>query len=309
MNQILSIIFSTAFAHSVLRVSTSLIYGGMAALMADISGISNIGLEGMMLSAALAGVVFASITGSPFFGVLGAILVAMLLALLLSYFVQNLDTHFVLTGLSINMLAKGLTVLALFAITGNKGATTGMLTYPIPQVHVPILKDIPILGEIFSGQNLLTYLAFVMVFILSVFLKRSKMGLYIRSAGEAPNALQSVGISVKKIRHIALLSSGFFAGLAGAFLSMGAMDGFVAGMTSGRGFIALAVASMGQLKPWGVVLAALVFGVAEAMANYFQILRIPTQFVQMIPYVVTLLAITIYTIQQEQRKKKRNLAA
>ncbi|MFV0414021.1 MAG: ABC transporter permease [Oscillospiraceae bacterium] len=304
MQQFLNIIFTTSFAHSILRISTSLIYAGMAAVVAERVGVSNIGIEGMMLTAALTGVIFSAFTQNALVGLVCAILAGMLISLIMSYFILNLKTHNVMSGLSVNMLAKGLTIFVLFALTGNKGASIALKSVNLPKWNIPLVQNIPVLGEIISGQNVLTYLAFVCVLLVSLFLYRTKSGVHIRAVGESPEAAKSVGIPVSRVQYTALLISGGLAGVAGAYLSMGHMDGFTANMTSGRGFIALAACSMGQTTPWGTLLAALIFGVADALSNSLQVLRIPAQFVQMIPYVVTILGIALYSIQKAAQKKK-----
>lgn len=308
MEQFASIIFTTAFAHSIFRVSTSLIFAGMAAVAAQNCGINNIAIEGMMLCAALAGVVFGAFTGSAWVGLALAVLVSVAIAFLMSYFILNLKTSNVMSGLSINVLAKGFTVFILFALTGNKGASSSMTSPVLPKVDIPLIKDIPVLGEIISGQNILTYLAFVSVALMALFLYRTRSGLRILAVGEAPHAADSVGINVVKVQYSALLLSGLFAGIAGAYLSMGYMDSFTANMTNGRGFIAIAACSVGRQRPWGTCFAALLFGFADALALSMQTMRIPTQLVQMIPYVVTIIGVVIFSIKDAAREKALTMA-
>lgn len=305
MNQVLGIILTPDFAHSVLRVSTPLIFAGMAAVVSEKAGVVNIGIEGMMLSAALAGVVFSAWSHNAFVGLLGAVLISVLMAFILAYFALSLKTNIILSGLSVNIIAKGGTVFVLYMLTGAKGASTSLKSVSVPIWNIPLIKDIPLIGHIFSGQNLLTYLAFIFVILTSIFINHTKTGLRIRAVGESPNAVKSVGINVKRVQYIALLISGVCAGLGGAFLSMGYMDAFTSNMTNGRGFIALAAESMGQCTAWGTCIAALVFGCADSLSNSLQIFRVPAQFVQMIPYVVTLLGITLYSAQYASKMKRQ----
>ncbi len=307
MDKFFEIIFTTSFAHSVLRVSTPIIFAGMAAVVAEKSGVPNIGIEGMMLSSALAGVLFSVWTGSAFVGLLGALLISIILAVVIAYFSLNLETNTILSGLSVNMLAKGGTIFILFMVTGEKGSSASLKSGTIPAVDIPLIKDIPIIGEILSGQNLLTYIAFVAVFVLSFILYKTRLGMRIRACGENPNAVKSVGISVRKIQYIALMISGVFAGFAGAFMSMGYVSWFSRDMTAGRGFIALAASSMGQVTPGGTLISSLIFGTADALSNSLQTLRVPAQFVQMIPYATTVLGIFIYSVSYARKiKRKKN---
>lgn len=307
MSQLFKIIFTTSFAFSILRISTPIILAGMAAVISERAGVVNIAIEGMMLTAALTGVIFSANTGSWVVGLLSAIIVSVLISALLGYFALNLKANIIMCGLAINIMAKGGTIFVLYLLTGNKGASTSIKSYSVPSFQIPILKDIPVLGSILSGHNLLTYLSIIIVLLLHIFLFRSKTGMRIRAVGENPDAVKSVGINVTKVRYTALLFSGLFSGIAGAFMSMGYMNGFTANMVSGRGFIALAANSMGQNTPWGTFFAALIFGCADAASNSLQVLKVPTQFIQMIPYVTTILGITIYSISKANKIKKMRM--
>lgn len=307
MQQFLSIVFTSSFAFAILRISTPIILAGMAAVISERAGVVNIAIEGMMLTGALTGVIFSSLTNSWEIGLLSSIAISMLISLILAYFTLNLKANIIMCGLAINIMAKGGTVFVLYLLTGNKGASTGLKSYSVPSVDIPILKDIPVLGDIFSGHNLLTYLSIIIVFLLHIFMFGSKMGMRIRAVGENPDAVKSVGISVKKVQYYALVLSGFFSGIAGAFMSMGYMNGFTANMVSGRGFIALAANSMGQNTPWGTFFASLIFGCADAASNSLQVLKVPAQFIQMIPYVTTILGITIYSISTANKVKKMKM--
>lgn len=175
----------------------------------------------------------------------------------------------------------------------------------LPKLDIPLIRGIPFVGAVISGQNVLTYLAFLGVILLRLILYRMPLGTKIRSAGEAPDAAESVGIRLVRTRYIALLISGIFAGFGGAYISMGQMDGFTANMTAGRGFIALAAESMGQMTPWGTTLAALFFGATNALGNSLQMLGMPVQFVSAIPYAATLLGITVYSLHRTSRARQR----
>mgnify|MGYP000548121618 CR=1 FL=1 len=307
MDKFLKLIFTTAFGFSILRISTPIILAGMAAVISERAGVVNIAIEGMMLTSALTGVVVSAFTKSWVLGLISSIIISMLISLVLAYFTLNLKANNIMCGLAINMMAKGGTVFVLYLLTGNKGASTELKSYNVPSIEIPLLKVIQLLCDIFSRHNMLTYLSILLVFLLHIFMFRYKTGMRIRAVGENPNAVKSVGISVKKTQCYALVLSGFFAGVAGAYMSMGYMNGFTANMVSGRGFIALAANSMGQNTPWGTFFAALIFGCADAMANTLQVLKIPTQFVQMIPYATTIMGITIYSVLTANQIKKRRM--
>lgn len=309
MDQILSIVFTTSFAFAVLRISTPLIFAGMAAVVSERAGVVNIAIEGMMLTSALTGVVVSAFSGSWLAGVVISVVLSVVISLVLAYFHLNLKANIIMCGLAINTIAKGGTIFVLYMLTGNKGASTALASVNVPEIDIPLLKDIPVLGEILSGQNLLTYLSFLSIIVLHVFIFHTRTGIHISAVGQNPEAVASVGVNVRRTRYIALLISGVFAGLGGCFMSMGYMNGFTANMVSGRGFIGLAANSMGQNAPLGTMVAALIFGVADAAANNFQLLRVPTQFIQMIPYATTLIGITIYSLKRSGEKRRRRIKA
>lgn len=304
MNNLLSIIFSTTFGYSVLRVTTPILFAALAALISNKAGVVNIGLEGIMLVGALTGVVVSAFTQSALLGVLSAVIAGVLLALLLAYFALNLKSHIILTGIALNLLSSGGTVFLLFLIAQDKGVSISLNSMVAPEVSIPIIRNIPVLGAILSGHNILTYLALISVALVYIFLYKTHLGLRIRAVGENPNAADSVGISVRKIQYLSLILSGVLAGLGGAYMSMGYVSWFSRDMTAGRGFIALAAEAMGRGNPIGTLIASLVFGFADALSNVMQSLRVPAEFVQMIPYVTTIIGLVIYSNQQSNKLKK-----
>jgi len=304
MDNLLPIIFSTSFAYSVLRVTTPILFASLAALISDKAGVINIGLEGIMLTAALTGVVVSAFTQSALLGVILAVIAGMMLSLLLAYFSLNLDSDIILTGIALNLLASGGTVFLLYLIAHDKGISISLKSMVAPEITIPILNSIPVLGEILSGHNILTYLSLICVILVYIFLYKTHLGLRIRAVGENPNAADSVGISVKKIQYLALTLSGALAGLGGAYMSMGYVSWFSRDMTAGRGFIALAAEAMGRGTPVGTFISSLIFGIADALSNVMQSLRVPAEFVQMIPYFTTILGLVIYSIQQSNKIKK-----
>jgi ABC-type uncharacterized transport system permease subunit len=305
MNNILfNVIFTEAFGYSILRVSTPILFAALGALISNKAGVVNISLEGIMLSSALGGVLVSAYSQSVILGIIGAVVVGLLLSLLLAYFALNLKTDIILTGIALNLLASGGTVFVLYLITHDKGMSVSLASKVVPDLAIPLIKDIPVLGPILSNHNILTYVAFLSVIFMYYFLNKTSLGLRIRAVGENGQAVESVGIHVKKIQYIALLMSGFFASLGGAFMSMGYVSWFSRDMTSGRGFIALAAEAMGKGTPMGTFVASLLFGFADALSNSLQSLRVPAEFVQMIPYVVTILGLFIYSVEQANKIKK-----
>jgi len=227
----------------------------------------------------------------------------------LGYVSLKLKTDVILAGIAINLIASGGTVFVLFLLTGDKGISSSLASKLLPKIDIPILKSIPILGPILSGHNILTYFAFISVFLVWFLLYRTPLGLRIRAVGENEHAVDSVGISVVKTRFIALIISGVMAGFGGAYMTMGYISWFSRDMTAGRGFIALAAESMGGATPLGSMLSSLLFGFFDALSNSLQLLKIPYEFVSMLPYVATVVGLVIYTTQKTKRMHRMRIKA
>ena len=305
LQSIIGIIFSEAFVFSIFRITTPILFAALAAVVADRAGVTNIGLEGIMMISALTGVIFSAWTQSAWIGLLCAILLGMLTALMIGFFALKLKTDIILAGIAVNMLGNGGTVFFMYLASGDRGYSANLASKVMPTVNIPVLQDIPVLGGILSGHNILTYLAFIFVALVWVLLYKTPMGLQIRAVGESPNAADSVGVSVNRIKYIALGISGALAGMGGAFMSMGYMSSFNTNMTAGRGFIALAAEAMGRGEPIGTMLTSLLFGFADALANNMQSLGLPQELVAMTPYVFTVVGLAIYAASTLKRNRKK----
>jgi simple sugar transport system permease protein len=174
-----------------------------------------------------------------------------------------------------------------------------------PAVHLPLVRRVPVLGQIVSGQNVLVYGAFLAIILYWLITFKTPLGLRIRAVGQNPDAAQSVGINVNRTRLWSLLFSGFFGALGGLYLAMGYVSWFARDMTAGRGWIAIAAASLGNNMPLGTFLSSLLFGVVNALAIYLAPLNVPSEFIQMIPYLATFLALTLYSVQAMRRRRRK----
>ncbi|MCD9023593.1 ABC transporter permease [Cohnella silvisoli] len=307
MHSLLDVILTTDFAFSVLRVMTPILFAALGALISNRAGIINIGLEGIMLVSALTGVVVSAYTHSAWVGLLAAAMGGTLIAGILAFFTLQFKTHIILGGIAINLFASGGTVFILYLLSGDKGSSTSLPSKVLPSIDIPLIKDIPVLGPILSGHHVLTYAAILAVFVVYYLLNKTPLGLRIRSVGENPHAAQSVGVSVMKTQYIALLLSGFFAGLGGAYMSMGYLSMFSRDMTAGRGWIALAAEAMGRGTTLGTSLTSLLFGAADALSNALQVLKIPAELIGTVPYIATLVGLVVYAINETRRKNNKKL--
>ena len=302
---VLRSIFSAAFLASVLRISTPLILPALGGLITDLSGAVNIALEGIMLTSAFTGVVVSAYSNSIFLGVLAGVASGILISFILGWFHLYLETDIILAGIAINILATGGTIFLLYVLTGDKGNSQSLASGRVPNINLPLIEDIPFIGRVISGQHIFVWLAFILTWLVSIYLYKTRWGAHLRAVGENPEAAETMGINVKRTRMIALLISGFLASFGGMTMSMAYLTIFQREMTAGRGFIALAAVYLGGRKPWGTLLAAILFGFADALSNQLGSLNIPSQLVQTIPYVVTILALVIYNLREQAIKRER----
>ncbi len=280
-----------SFLSSVIMLATPTLLAALGIVFSERAGIVNIGTEGMMLIGALSGVIGSYVFGSVWLGLLFAMLVCLLFAAIFAFFTVTVKADQTVIGTGLNILASGLT------ITVNR-AVFGASTSP-PQIDsfdrfaVPGLSSIPVLGDVFFNQPFPVYIAFLLVPVAWFVMFRTNTGLKLRAVGENPRACDTVGIHVGRTRYMSILYSGLMAGFAGSFVSMGQMSFFTENMIAGGGFMALAAVVFGNYTPIGVMGAALVFGVSNALK--FQIMAlntgIPSQFLVMLPYLITILAL------------------
>ncbi|WP_420407605.1 ABC transporter permease [Hoeflea sp.] len=288
---------------STVRVSVPLILAALAGLYSERSGIFDIGLEGKMLAAAFAGGAAASVTASALVGLGAAIFVSVCLALVHAFASITQRGNQIVSGVAINFIALGATVI-LGQAWFRQGGRTPQLGEGerFTTVELPLasqLADVPVLGSIYanllSGHFLLTYFAFAMVPLTWWVLYRTRFGLRLRAVGENPGAVDTAGISVTWMRYRAVICCGILCGIAGAYLSMAMTAGFVKGMTAGKGFIALAALIFAKWKPVNVMFACLLFGFLDAMSIRMQgnalpvIGEVPVQFMQALPYILTVI--------------------
>ena len=269
-----------------LRMATPIAYGALGGIFSERAGIVNIGLEGMMLTGAFAGVTVSFFLGSPWLGVLAAVLVGGLLGLLHGVITIRFAGNQVVSGTGINIFALGFTAYMSQVLWGSRGASESV--QGLPEIRIPLLADIPIIGGIIGTHTPLVYLMIIITVISYIVLFKTPFGLRIRAVGERPDAADTAGIDVYKIKYLSVIISGMLAGLGGAFLSLGQLSLFVWGMSGGRGFIALAAMIFGKWMPFGAFGASVMFGFADALQMRLQPLGLlPPQLILTIPYVLT----------------------
>jgi ABC-type uncharacterized transport system permease subunit len=281
-------------AFSSIRIATPLIFAALGGLYTFQAGILNIALDGFMIVGAFAAVSAAYASGSLTVGVLAGVISSAALAAVLALFNLRFRAHIFIAGIAVTFLAYGLTALLLKSVLGQDGVFASSAIPVFPPIHIPLLADAPILGSLLSGHTLLVYLAYLSVPCVWWTLYRTRWGLRVRMIGEAEDAALAAGVPVERIKFETMVISGLFCGLAGAYLSLGYVSLFARQMNDERGLIALAAIFFAKGRPVATTAVALMFGVATALA-----VRLPEmtgaapQLLQMIPYVVTVLALVI----------------
>ena len=286
-----------------LRVSTPLVLASLAGLFSERSGIVDIGLEGKMLGAAFAAAATAYATGSPWAGLFAGICASIALALLHGFACITHNGNHVVSGVAINILAAGLSVILGIAWFARGGQTPQLpeearftrITWPGAEA----LADVPVVGhlysELLSGHNILVYIAFLAVPATWWVVYRTRFGLRLRAVGESPESVDTAGISVAALRYRAVICCGLLCGIAGTYLSVAHNAAFLRDMSAGKGFIALAALIFGKWRPVPAMLACLLFGFLDAVAVRLQgvelpvIGTIPVQFIQALPYLLTVI--------------------
>jgi len=295
LSTILESIFSPDFGFVILRVTTPLLFASLGVAVSALSGTINIGLEGIMLVSAFTGVMVSAFTRSLLLALIAGVAAGVLLGMILAYFHLYLKTDVIIGAIALNFFASGITIFLLFLFTGDKGTSSSLRSLVFPEISIPILNKIPILGRIASGHNVLTYFALLSVLIYFILIYKTPLGLRIRAVGQNPEAAESVGINVNHIKIYALLLSGFFGAFGGLYLAMGYVSWFSRDMTAGRGFIAIAASTLGSHMPLRTLLGSLLFGSVSAFSIYISSLEVPSDLIQLIPYAVTVIVLTIYS--------------
>ncbi len=269
-----------------IRAATPLIFAALGELVTEKSGVLNLGVEGMMLVGAVAGFLAASITGNIYLGLLIALISGIAIALIHALLTITIAANQIATGLALSIFGSGLSA---FIGTSYVGKTiTGLQA-----VDIPILKSIPLLGKVLFHQDILVYLSVVLVIVVWWFLRSTRAGLVLRSIGESPDVADALGLPVMRVRYLAVMFGGAMAGLAGGYLSLAYTPLWTENMTSGRGWIAIALVVFATWKPERILLGAYLFGAVGVIQLILQGLgvNISPYILSCLPYLATILVL------------------
>jgi ABC-type uncharacterized transport system permease subunit len=294
--------FTFPLLHNAIGIMTPFLLAATGGLFTELAGMLNIALEGLMLIGAFFSVVFAGLTGSLVLGIFLGVASAVLAAALFAGVTLNLKANVFIAGLATNLLASGLTIVLAFQLFGNKGVVRFEIA-KLPSLTIPALARVPILGDLLIGHNILVYFSWLIVVLAALAIYRTPFGLRIRGTGLNAATITSLGLKPRRYQMAGILISGFTCGLAGAVLTL-KLSAFVPNITSGRGWIALVAIYLGNKTPWGIVIASFIFGFAESLSNFAQgAINIPADFILAFPYLITVLAMIVYSIWRHYRAR------
>lgn len=294
-----------ALFSSALGALTPILLAALAGALCQRAGVFNISLEGTMLVGCFAGVAGSWYSGSVWVGVLTALLAGTAYSLILAVGTVTFAGDAIVLGVAVNLLAVGLTSFLIQTVFGTRGTFSDPSLPGLDPVELPLLRDIPFVGEVLSGHSALVYVSWLAVPALAVLLYRHPVGLRLRGVGERPEAAASLGVAVDRYRYGVILAGGALCGLAGAQLALGNVTLFSENMTAGRGWIAVVAVMLGRALPWGVLAASVLFGLAEAFGFRLQGIGLPQQATDAAPYVVTLLALFVFSARLRSRRATR----
>jgi simple sugar transport system permease protein len=297
-------IFDVANVQAMLRLSTPVALAGLSALVTSRAGMINIAAEGIINLCTFAAVAGAFFSRSTSVGIMSALLTGLVAASFFALFSIKFRADLIIMGIAINIFAVSTTMFLCRVIFQQAGAFTDPSIAGLQPIHIPVLEDLRILGPILSGHSPLTYAVWALIPITRIFLYRTRWGLRLRAVGEAPQAAETLGVDVQLIRFAAIVASGFFAALAGVYLSLSHLRMYTDGMAAGRGFLGLTANIFGNQEPIGVFLSSLLFGLVESIGWRMQADRLmPVQFINMLPYLATMVMLTTSALRSRQTRK------
>ena len=289
MGELFTLPVLLGIAYSGVRLATPYLYAALGEMFAQRSGVLNLGVEGIMLMGAYTGFFVGMTTGNLWLGLLSAALVGLVMGLLMAFISVTLQAEQGISGIGLHLFGLGLSSLLFKKTLGSVETISGF-----QPVKIPLLGDLPLVGEVFFNHSVLVYGAFLLVPVAAWVLYRSTLGLKIRAVGQNPEAADSLGVSVAGIRYFTVSLGGVLAGVAGASLSIALINLFQENMTNGQGFIAVALVYFGGWSPLGVLAGALLFSFVNALQLWIQVkgINLPSDVAVMMPYVLTIAALT-----------------
>jgi simple sugar transport system permease protein len=305
-------LFTIPLVNSGIRLATPIMLAALGGALCNRAGVLNFALEGKMLLGAFLGILGAFYFGNTYMGLVTALLAGGILGAFFAFVFLRYDVNLIILAIAINLLILELTVYFMRVMFGNVGTWSDPSIQKLPDIEIPIIHDIPVIGGIFSGYNIIVYISWFAVIAGYFILFHTKFGRHVRAVGENQEAAEALGINVSRVKLFALVISGSLAALGGAFLSVGHLTLFTRNMSNGRGWIGITAALFGFNHPIGVLFTGLFFGFADAFAVRLQnVTDLPPSLVQVLPHIATLTALILVALQDKISKaltKRREMA-
>lgn len=294
-------ILDISLIYATIRSATPILFAALAATITQQGNITNIGTEGIMLTSAFAAVLVSYMTGSWILAILLSVLVGILTSLIMAIAHIRFDADITAIGIGINIFALAITKFGIQQFLGTTGSFTSPQIVGIPKINIPFLENFEVLNKVFNNWSLMEIVGIISVFGMYFLLFRTVWGLRLRSVGRFPMAAETAGINVNRMKYSVMVISGIFGGLAGAHLSIGYSQMFIENMTNGRGFMGVAAMFFGGANPVLAWVGSLLFGFVDSVGSRLQAYGWPSQFVLMLPYIITVAVLAI-SLWRKQRK-------
>jgi len=297
MKEFFTVAVLVGIAHSGIRLAAPYLFASLGEMVGQLSGVLNLGVDGIMLMGAFAAFYVVFMTGNLWLGLLAALVVGALMGLLMALVSVTMGAEQGISGIGLYLFGLGLSSLLFKTMIGSVESVSGFST-----LNIPVLSNIPIIGPIFFDHSVVVYLAYLMAPVSWYLINRTTLGLKIRAVGQNPEAADSLGVSVNGVRYFTVIYGSAMAGIAGAALSIGLLNVFQENMTNGLGFIAVALVYFGGWRPFGILAGALLFSTVNALQLWAQVLGIgiPSDLAVMLPYVLTIVALAFAVRQVRQ---------
>lgn len=298
-------IFDASVISAMLRIATPLTLAALGGLMCQKAGVFNIALEGFMLVGAFAGVAFVQATGSAFIGLVGAMIFGLLISALFALAVVKFKADPIISGIAINIMSLGLTSYMLKALFSVQGSIRLGEYAKVPNIKIPLISDIPGVGEAIGSQSIVTFVSIILVIVIMIVMNKTSYGLNVRSLGESESAALTAGVKPSRVKWSVILISGVLCGLAGAYLSTSVVSEFSENMIQGRGFNAFTAVVFGNANPIATWLVTLLFGFADAIGIRIELAGtgIAPSLVKMFPYLLAIVALTVSAALNNSKHK------
>ena len=288
-------------------IMTPFLLAALGGLYSSLAGVLNIALEGLMIFSAFFSIVVTVATGNLLLGILGGVAATLLLTALFGSIALGLRANIFICGLATNLLASALSIVLSLSFYGQ----TGSVSFPdmpvLKPIAIPFLMKIPVVGDVLSGHNILVYVSWLLLVVSSIVIYRTPFGMRLRAVGHNQKAAFALGINPRRYQFVSLLISGFACALGGSVLTL-TLGAFVPNVSSGRGWIALVIIYLGRRTPMGILIGSVVFGLVEYISNYLQVASsIPSGLLLAMPFFVTVIALVVYSLIEENIRKGRFL--